>query len=318
VTFIIINSLSKDEFEIECPGVGSLEKIKIGHNNKGVGAGWYLNKVIIDDLGNNKVYEFIADRWLAEDEDDGKTNVFLYPSNGVTGQKADPGVPYTVSIFTGDKRNAGTSAKVFIELFGATYGNRQHEESSGRIDLVDGKFERGLVDKLVVESPKLLSPLSQILIGHDNSGSGAGWFLDRVEVECSSTGLSQVFPCEKWLAKDEADGRIERFLKENTSLRRQSKAQSVWSVWVYTSDLKMAGTDANVFICMYGEEGKTDDIPLRNKSDNFETAKCDTFKIETEKIGTPYKMRVWHDNKGLSAGWHLDKIEVENMQTKER
>jgi len=301
---------SKDEFEIECPGVGKLDKIKIGHNNKGPGAGWYLNKIIIDDLDRHKVYEFLADRWLAEDEDDGKTSIFLYPSTG-SDKKSDPGVPYTVTVFTGDIRNAGTSAKVFIELFG-------EKESSGRIDLAEGKFERGMADKMIIESPKLLSPLTQVLIGHDNSGSGAGWYLDRVEVDCATTGLSQVFPCEKWLAKDEADGRIERILKENTSLRRRSKGQNVWTVWVYTSDMKMAGTDANVFICMYGDGGKTDDIALRNKSDNFESGKCDTFKIEAAKIGAPYKLRVWHDNKGLTAGWHLDRIEAENMETKER
>ena len=28
-----------DQFVIECPSVGELEKIRIGHNNKGVAAG---------------------------------------------------------------------------------------------------------------------------------------------------------------------------------------------------------------------------------------------------------------------------------------
>jgi hypothetical protein len=111
-----------------------------------------------------------------------------------------------------------------------------------------------------------------------------------------------VFPCGKWLAKDESDGRIERILKENTSLRKHHKPQTTWFVWVYTSDLKMAGTDANVYICVYGDQGKTDDIHLKNKSDSFESGKCDKFKIETNEIGTPFKLRVWHDNKGNSPG----------------
>ena len=69
---------------------------------------------------------------------------------------------------------------------------------------------------------------------------------------------------------------------------------------------------------MYGDQGKTDDIVLDNKSNNFEAGKCDSFKISTKKIGVPFKMRVGHDNKGMAPGWHLDKIEVENLQTKER
>ena len=175
-----------------------------------------------------------------------------------------------------------------------------------------------MVDKLIAESPLMLSPLSQILVGHDNSGSGAGWYLDKIETECPITGMTQVFPCDKWFAKDEGDGRIERILKENTSLRKLGKGQSVWNVWVYTSDMKMAGTDSNVYICLYGDEGKTDDIYLDNKSNNFEAGKCDTFKIDTKKVGVPFKLRVGHDDKGTAPGWHLEKIELENVQTKEK
>jgi hypothetical protein len=39
---------------------------------------------------------------------------------------------------------------------------------------------------------------------------------------------------------------------------------------VFTGDKLGAGTDANVFIQMYGLNGKTEEIFLRNKSDNFE------------------------------------------------
>lgn len=48
--------------------MGEINKIRIGHNNKGVAPGWFLNKVIVDDLEKHKVYEFVCNRWLAEDE----------------------------------------------------------------------------------------------------------------------------------------------------------------------------------------------------------------------------------------------------------
>lgn len=48
---------------------------------------------------------------------------------------------------------------------------------------------------------------------------------------------------------------------------------------LWTSDIKGAGTDANVFIQMYGVNGKTDEIKLRNKTDNFEKAAVDKFKV---------------------------------------
>jgi hypothetical protein len=34
-----------DEFFIEAPDLGQLLAIDIGHDNRGVGAGWHLNKV---------------------------------------------------------------------------------------------------------------------------------------------------------------------------------------------------------------------------------------------------------------------------------
>ena len=48
---------------------------------------------------------------------------------------------------------------------------------------------------------------------------------------------------------------------------------------IWTGDIKGAGTDANVFLQMYGEEGKTDEVQLRNKTDNFEKAAIDKFKV---------------------------------------
>lgn len=43
-----------------------------------------------------------------------------------------------------------------------------------------------------------------------------------------------------------------------------------YEITVFTGDKSGAGTDANVFIQMYGLKGKTEEILLRNRSDNFE------------------------------------------------
>lgn len=38
----------------------------------------------------------------------------------------------------------------------------------------------------------MLSPLDKVEIGHDNTGTGPGWFLDKVVVTCNATGMEQV------------------------------------------------------------------------------------------------------------------------------
>lgn len=36
-----------DEFLLECPKLGRLERVRIGHDNTGFGPGWYLDKVTL-------------------------------------------------------------------------------------------------------------------------------------------------------------------------------------------------------------------------------------------------------------------------------
>lgn len=52
-----------------------------------------------------------------------------------------------------------------------------------------------------------------------------------------------------------------------------------WSLWIWTSDVKGAGTDAQVFLQIYGEKGKSDEIKLENNSDSFEQGQLDTFMV---------------------------------------
>ncbi len=52
-----------------------------------------------------------------------------------------------------------------------------------------------------------------------------------------------------------------------------------YEITVWTGDKKGGGTDANVFIQMYGEGGKTEEKQLRNRTDNFEQGQVDKFKV---------------------------------------
>lgn len=43
--------------------------------------------------------------------------------------------------------------------------------------------------------------------------------------------------------------------------------------------MRGAGTDANVFITLYGEKGKADEVQIGNATDNFEQGQLDKFKV---------------------------------------
>lgn len=81
-----------------------------------------------------------------------------------------------------------------------------------------------------------------------------------------------------------------------------------WHLWVKTSNDSLSGTDAKVFVCLYGTKGKTDEVELDNKSDVFEQGNTDEFDIHVSDVGKPYKLRVFHDDTSLMSGWKLDKV----------
>ena len=58
-----------------------IKKIRLGHDGTGIGAGWFVDDVVIDVPSNGECYRFAMHRWLAEDEEDGKTEIELEPSD---------------------------------------------------------------------------------------------------------------------------------------------------------------------------------------------------------------------------------------------
>ncbi|NXF11356.1 LOXH1 protein, partial [Smithornis capensis] len=224
-----------------------------------------------------------------------------------------PGIVYNVAVVTGDIRGAGTNSKIHVILHGS-----KGLKNSGKIFLEGGEFERARTDLFNVEIAALLSPLSRVTIGHDNCGVSSGWFCEKVVVYCPFTGIEQTFPCAKWLDEDEGDGLIERELYEMVSLRQKRLKKNPWSLWIWTSDIKNAGTDATIFFQIYGDKGKSDEMKLDNNSDNFETGQTDKFMIELPDLGTFYKLRIWHEKRNPFAGWHLNKVTLLKTLTKEK
>ncbi|XP_072215279.1 lipoxygenase homology domain-containing protein 1 [Excalfactoria chinensis] len=299
---------AEDKFTLDAPNLGRLRKINIGHNNKGGSAGWFLAKVIIEDIGNKCVYQFPVGRWFALDEDDGKIQRDI-----LVGGTEATGIVYNVAVVTGDIRGAGTNSKIHVILHGS-----KGLKNSGTIFLEGGEFERARTDLFNVEIASLLSPLSRVTIGHDNCGVSSGWYCEKVVVYCPFTGIEQTFPCGKWLDEDEGDGLIERELYEMVSLRQRRLKKNPWSLWIWTSDIKNAGTDATIFFQIYGDKGKSDEMKLDNNSDNFEAGQTDKFMIELPDLGTFYKLRIWHEKRNPFAGWHLDKVTLLKTLTKDK
>ncbi len=55
----IVTIGATDVFGIESPDLGSLTKIRIGHDNAGIGAGWFLDKVYCEKFLATKLINLI-------------------------------------------------------------------------------------------------------------------------------------------------------------------------------------------------------------------------------------------------------------------
>ncbi|XP_053061515.1 lipoxygenase homology domain-containing protein 1 isoform X2 [Acinonyx jubatus] len=299
---------AEDKFTLDAPDLGQLMKINIGHNNKGGSAGWFLSKIVIEDIGNKRKYDFPLNRWLALDEDDGKIQRDI-----LVGGAETTAISYIVTVFTGDVRGAGTKSKIYLVMYGAR-GNK----NSGKIFLEGGVFDRGRTDIFHIELAVLLSPLSRVSIGHGNVGVNRGWYCEKVVILCPFTGIQQTFPCGNWLDEKKVDGLIERQLYEMVSLRKKKLKKFPWSLWVWTTDLKKAGTNSPIFIQIYGQKGRTDEILLNPNNKWFKPGIIEKFRIELPDLGRFYKIRAWHDRRSPGSGWHLERMTLMNTLTKDK
>ena len=74
--------------------------------------------------------------------------------------------------------------------------------------------------------------IEMLRISHDNKGTNAGWFLDDVTVDIPSRGDKVVFPCHRWLADDEDDGKIERELYPGQRTHTNPSNYSVFVIYL--------------------------------------------------------------------------------------
>ncbi|NXQ21770.1 PKD1 protein, partial [Peucedramus taeniatus] len=88
-----------------------------------------------------------------------------------------------------------------------------------------------------------------------------------------------------------------------------------YEILVKTGWGRGSGTTAHVGIALYGVDNKSGHRHL--DGDNaFHRNSLDVFQIATERsLGSVWRIRIWHDNKGLSPSWYLQHVIVRDLQS---
>ena len=85
-----------------------------------------------------------------------------------------------------------------------------------------------------------------------------------------------------------------------------------YTIKVHTGDKFGAGTDANVYITLYGAFGNSGEHHLSQSehSQKFERDQTDTFTIECMALGPIYKVVLREDDTSLAADWFVAGVTV--------
>jgi len=133
-----------------------------------------------------------------------------------------------------------------------------------------------------------------------------------VEVTDDATGEATYFPCGTWLDKKEGDGLIERVLPAAATDATAEKCP--YKITVHTSDIRFAGTDANVFIEVLGTRGgkpaSSGRVPLNSSKNDFERGAVDVFNLTLPNVGEVQRIVIGHDDAGAGGSWHLNMARV--------
>ncbi|CAF95583.1 unnamed protein product, partial [Tetraodon nigroviridis] len=214
-----------------------------------------------------------------------------------------------VTVVTGDVQNAGTDTLIYLSVFGANGGTEEM-----LLQKNEDRFERGQEDTFNMEIDDI-APLRKMRLRIDGSGSRPDWFLDQVIMRNLSSEEVSVFTYEDWLSRTRGPKRT--LICEMAAVVDEEVMVELttYIIQVKTSDNAGAGTDANVWIIVFGENGDSGTLALKecNRSNKFERKQVDTFRfLDILSLGELSKVRVWHDNTGVAPGWHLEYVEVKD------
>jgi hypothetical protein len=163
------------------------------------------------------------------------------------------------------------------------------------------------VDTFFLQAPDI-GNVTHVRVRSSGQGAGGAWHLATITATHSGSGQEVHFSHGGWL--DQKHG-LQVLLAPASGAAGAAAgppAELVYEVAVYTSDIRGAGTDANVFIELHGDKGSVGQSRLETGANNFERGQCDVFMVKGSDVGQLQRVVLWHDNGGPGPDWHLQQV----------
>ena len=93
-----------------------------------------------------------------------------------------------------------------------------------------------------------------------------------------------------------------------------------YKVEVTTEEGLGAGTDAKIWVCIFGKKGDTGEHELvsTDVKNPFEAGQVDAFTFTAPDVGVFTRLRVKSDGSGIFTPWHMGQIMVYNLDTHQK
>lgn len=208
---------------------------------------------------------------------------------------------YKVDVYTGE---SGINAKVHITIKGSRdeLPKRQLKKGRGSTTFV---FMRETKETFYLKSP-FLGNLEIVTIEHDGLMPSHNWYLEKIIITDVKTDAMWEFECFNWLSLHIKDYKIKRDL---FGKQKSKVPNEVYNVQIFTGEKTFSGTDANIYMTIFGTRGATNrEKFVDHDKSKFEKGKMDSFKVCSKNLGELRRIRVEHDAKGFASGWYLDKV----------
>ncbi|MEE9430456.1 MAG: PLAT/LH2 domain-containing protein [Melioribacteraceae bacterium] len=273
---------SSNSFVLSSDDLGKITKLKVWHNNKWLGADWFLDNILLEEDTTQELTYFSVGRWIKKDQ---KVEM-----------KSTQHANYSVDITTGTLPGAGTNANVSLDIIGSK-GSTNFFNVNSYIKSKD--FITGYTESFTLPL-KDIGQIKEVKVKSDSSGFNNNWFLNRIIISKQGQTKHSIFSFFNWIKPD-----------TNYTLEL---GQKEYSINIHTGDVAHGGTDANVSMILFGSKRKSRIIKLNEyiARNAFEAGKVDYLKIVEKDLGHIEKINIWHDEKWLGDGWFLNKIVVKN------
>ena len=107
--------------------------------------------------------------------------------------------------------------------------------------------------------------------------------LESIEVTgTNNSNVPIVFPCQEWLDPKDPMSLQKTLLPAGVT---NSSILMQYTLKVYTSDVRGAGTDDDIFIQLWGDKSHTAPLKLDTSANNFERNMTDVFNPKAADVG---------------------------------